>query len=71
MTIPPINILGKHLHTIYNRTREIRDEIQKNIESNCTNLSFGMSKDYESAIAEGATHIRLGTALFGERPNLK
>lgn len=32
-----------------------------------TNLSMGMSADYERAIALGATHVRLGTALFGER----
>jgi uncharacterized pyridoxal phosphate-containing UPF0001 family protein len=30
-------------------------------------LSMGMSGDYEAAIAEGATHVRIGTALFGER----
>lgn len=31
-------------------------------------LSMGMSGDFEAAIAEGATHVRIGTALFGERP---
>jgi PLP dependent protein len=31
-------------------------------------LSMGMSNDFEAAIAEGATEVRLGTALFGERP---
>jgi hypothetical protein len=31
-------------------------------------LSMGMSDDFESAIAEGATHLRIGTALFGSRP---
>jgi uncharacterized pyridoxal phosphate-containing UPF0001 family protein len=30
-------------------------------------LSMGMSGDYESAIAEGATHVRIGTAIFGSR----
>ena len=33
-------------------------------------LSMGMSSDYGSALAFGATHLRLGTALFGERGNL-
>jgi hypothetical protein len=33
-----------------------------------TNLSMGMSNDFEAAIEEGATHIRVGTALFGPRP---
>ena len=31
-------------------------------------LSMGMTNDYEIAIEEGATHVRIGTALFGERP---
>jgi uncharacterized pyridoxal phosphate-containing UPF0001 family protein len=31
-------------------------------------LSMGMSGDYEIAIAEGATHVRVGTAIFGSRP---
>jgi hypothetical protein len=33
-----------------------------------TGLSMGMSGDYETAVAIGATHVRVGTALFGERP---
>jgi hypothetical protein len=32
-------------------------------------LSMGMSKDYVSAISEGATMVRIGSALFGDRPN--
>lgn len=36
-------------------------------ENNLTKLSMGMSSDYEDAIALGTTHIRLGTAIFGER----
>ena len=35
-----------------------------------THLSMGMSHDFEAAIEEGATHIRVGTALFGERPKM-
>ncbi len=31
-------------------------------------LSMGMSQDFEAAVAAGATHVRVGTALFGERP---
>ncbi len=31
-------------------------------------LSMGMSGDYEAAVHEGATHLRIGTAIFGERP---
>ena len=65
MTIPPNNISEENLQSIYKETRKIRDLVQTSIEKRCNNLSMGMSNDYEIAIAEGATHIRLGTALFG------
>ena len=68
MTIPPNNISTKTCHSIYNKTRKIRDIVCKSIEKRCKNLSMGMSNDYETAISEGATHIRLGTALFGSSP---
>ena len=68
MTIPPNNISKGNLQSIYKETKKIRDTVQTSIEKCCNNLSMGMSNDYETAIAEGATHIRLGTALFGERP---
>ena len=71
MTIPPNNISKGNLQFIYNKTRKIRDILKKSIEKHCNNLSMGMSNDYETAIAEGATHIRLGRALFGERPQEK
>ena len=67
MTIPPNNISKGNLQSIYKETRKIRDKVQTSIEKRCSNLSMGMSNDYEIAISEGATHIRLGTALFGER----
>ena len=68
MTIPPNNISKGNLQSIYKETKKIRDTVQTSIEKCCNNLSMGMSNDYETAIAEGATHIRLGTALFGDRP---
>ena len=70
MTIPPNNISKRNLQSIYIETRKIRDTVQTSIEKRCNNLSMGMSNDYEIAITEGATHIRLGKALFGERPQL-
>ena len=36
---------------------------------NLKNLSMGMSADYEQAVLNGSTHLRLGTAIFGERKN--
>ncbi len=67
MTIPQQNLQEKKLCKIYEKTRKIRDKIQQTIESECKYLSMGMSNDYIWAIKEGATHIRVGTALFGKR----
>ena len=41
---------------------------KKKLEYKLPHLSMGMSEDYEKAITLGATHIRVGTAIFGERP---
>ena len=46
---------------------ELRDEIASHIGRPLLELSMGMSNDFEVAIEEGATQIRLGRALFGER----
>ena len=67
MIIPPQNLHEKKLCKIYEKTRKIRNTIQKTIDNECKYLSMGMSKDYIWAIKEGATHIRIGTALFGKR----
>jgi pyridoxal phosphate enzyme (YggS family) len=67
MTIPPQKISKKEIYKIYKQTRIIKDVIQKTIENKCQYLSMGMSNDFEAAIMEGATHIRIGAALFGER----
>ena len=68
MTIPPLELPEKKLLDIYRKTRKIRDMVKKSINNNCKYLSMGMSNDFEIAITEGATHIRIGAALFGERP---
>ena len=67
MTIPPIGLTTTDLSFIYRKTNEVRNKICSSINDNCKNLSMGMSNDYEIAIAEGATHIRIGTSLFGSR----
>ena len=69
MTIPPNNLSDYQLNTIYNKTRKIKNKINYSINNQCNNLSMGMSSDYVIAIKHGATHIRLGTAIFGARPN--
>ena len=68
MMIPPHIEMDEKYRSIYTKTRELRDQILLSGVSSCKNLSMGMSRDFEMAIEEGATHIRLGTALFGARP---
>ena len=48
------------------RLREIRDKLSS-AAYNLPELSMGMSNDFEVAIEEGATMVRIGTAIFGER----
>ena len=67
MTIPPQKITEKNIGKIYKKTCNIKDRIQQTIDNKCQNLSMGMSNDFEIAIKEGATHIRIGTGLFGDR----
>lgn len=50
------------------KLRELRDECRQS-DPRVTELSMGMSGDYELAIAEGATTVRVGTAIFGARPD--
>lgn len=61
MTIPSRRHEDKRIP--YRRLRELKSEIGLPLDT----LSMGMTEDYESAIAEGATHIRVGRAIFGER----
>lgn len=66
MTIPPYYDDVKDVIPYFRRLRELRDEAEKE-GFNLPELSMGMSHDYESAIEEGATMVRIGTAIFGER----
>jgi len=65
----PAEIRGRDSREPFNRLREMLEEMNGNgsYQSKLTKLSMGMSTDFESAILEGATHIRVGTDLFGPR----
>ena len=69
MTIPPLGLDSSEVIYVFNRTRELIAEIDERNLSNIKmkQLSMGMSQDYQLAIQSGATMIRLGTILFGER----
>ena len=51
--------------------RELRDTMEERFGAKFPRLSMGMSGDYPIAVEEGATWVRLGTVLFGERPKMK
>ena len=69
MTIPPRGLSIIQTLDVFNRTRELAAEIQSQNWSHIQmkHLSMGMSGDYNLAIQAGATMVRLGTILFGER----
>jgi hypothetical protein len=67
MTMPPFTPDAERARTHFRRLRELRDEWSTKFGVPLVELSMGMSHDFEVAIEEGATWIRVGTALFGER----
>jgi pyridoxal phosphate enzyme (YggS family) len=67
MAIPPYFDDTERVRSYFQRLRALRDQIGAQLRFPLTVLSMGMSNDFEIAIEEGATEIRVGTALFGER----
>ena len=66
MSIGPNTKNEKKIIKSFNYAKETQEEIQKT-DKNCNCLSLGMSNDYVFALKAGATHLRIGTALFGKR----
>jgi pyridoxal phosphate enzyme (YggS family) len=69
MIVPPFLEDAEQVRPYFRRLRELRDELetQKVFKGGRGVLSMGMSHDYEVAIEEGATMVRVGTAIFGSR----
>jgi len=67
MTIPPIADKPEDSRPIFSGLRELRDSLQEEFKIKLPHLSMGMSSDFEVAAEEGATLVRVGTAIFGER----
>jgi PLP dependent protein len=67
MTIPPYSKDPEDARPFFRRLRELRDRLRGETGVPLPDLSMGMSHDFEVAIEEGATWVRLGAALFGER----
>ena len=67
MTIPPFFDDPERVRAYFRKLRQLRDDVSRRVGRKLPVLSMGMSHDFEVAIEEGATEIRLGTAIFGER----
>jgi hypothetical protein len=67
MTIAPMHAGDEEARSAFARLRGLRDALQESIGQALPELSMGMSADAEAAAAEGATLVRIGTALFGLR----
>ena len=67
MCIPPFTENPELARPYFKRLRELRDGLAKQLGRTLPVLSMGMSHDFEVAIEEGATEVRVGTALFGAR----
>ncbi len=76
--LPNINLRGlmhiapavknpEDVRIYFNKVKEIFDELKLQFGEQIDTLSMGMSNDYEIAVDEGATCVRIGTAIFGER----
>jgi len=70
MTIGPFLPEAEGSRPMFRRLRELRDSLAA-AHPRMTHLSMGMTGDFEVAIEEGATIVRIGTALFGRRPGAK
>jgi hypothetical protein len=68
MCIPPFLEDAEKVRPYFRRLRELRDSLAKKTGRDFPVLSMGMSHDFEVAVEEGATEVRVGTAIFGSRP---
>ena len=67
MTLPPFDPDAEKARPHFKRLRELRDTLNAELGLDLKHLSMGMSHDFEVAVEEGATWVRVGTALFGAR----
>ena len=67
MTMPPFLDQPEEVRPFFRRLRSLRDEQSASLGIPLTDLSMGMTHDFEVAVEEGSTWVRVGTALFGPR----
>ena len=68
MTMAPYSDNPEDARPVFRTLRELRDELQSTYQHPLPELSMGMSGDFEPAIEEGATLVRVGSSIFGARP---
>lgn len=71
MCIPPIADEAEASRKYFVVLRELRDRVQTEFHVDLAQLSMGMTQDFAVAVEEGATLVRVGTAIFGERSRKK
>jgi len=67
MCIPPYLENAQEVRPYFHKLWELRDSLQTQFACSLPVLSMGMSHDFEAAVEEGATEVRVGTAIFGAR----
>ncbi len=67
MTVPPFAADPEAARPFFRRLAALREQLQEALGTELSELSMGMSHDFEVAIEEGATMVRVGTAIFGPR----
>jgi PLP dependent protein len=67
MTIPPLAPKAEASRKYFSALRDLRDQCWAQFQVRLPQLSMGMSDDFAIAIEEGATLVRVGTAIFGKR----
>jgi hypothetical protein len=68
MCIPPLAEQAEGSRKFFAHLRELRSSLEKEFDVKLPHLSMGMTQDFWIAVEEGATLVRVGTAIFGERP---
>jgi hypothetical protein len=70
MTIGPWTQDAEKVRPVFRKLRELKEQHEQKLGALLPHLSMGMSGDFEVAVEEGATILRIGTALFGPRPKV-
>jgi len=71
MTLAPFCPDPEQARPVFARLRDLRDRLARDFGVGLPRLSMGMSNDFEAAVREGATWIRIGSLLFGGRPTIR